>query len=142
MKIGELAKRTGCKVVTIRYYEKEGLLGEPERSGANYRLYTAEDLERLEFIMHCRKHDMKQEEIKKLLAFKDHPQKDCSWVGDLIDAHISNVDERIRSLEHLKIHLEQLRQRCLCGNNGAECGIMKSLNSKPDCCAECERCGF
>ena len=140
MKIGELAKKTGCKVVTIRYYEKEGLLSEPERSDANYRLYGKEDLERLEFIMHCRKHGMKPGEIRKLLAFRDRPRKDCSWVGDLIDAHIADVDEQIRSLEHLKYHLEQLRQRCLCGDDGGNCGILQSLGDHDACCAGCERC--
>ncbi len=40
MKIGELAKRTGCPVETIRYYEREGLLPEPARSEGNYRQYT------------------------------------------------------------------------------------------------------
>lgn len=142
MRIGELSKKTGCKVVTIRYYEKEGLLTEPERTDANYRLYGKEDLERLEFIMHCRKHDMKLGEIRKLLAFRDRPQKDCSWVGDLIDSHIQGVDEQIRSLEHLKFHLEQLRQRCSCVDDGENCGIMQSLGSHEDCCAACERCAI
>lgn len=42
IRIGELAQRTGCEVVTIRYYEKEGLLPEPARSSGNYRLYGEE----------------------------------------------------------------------------------------------------
>lgn len=139
MKIGELSKKTGCKVVTIRYYEKEGLLGEPERTEGNYRLYGREDLERLEFIMHCRRHDMKLGEIKKLLAFRDSPQRDCTWVTGLIDAHIGNVDEQIRSLEHLKSHLEHLRRRCAGGHSGEACGIMQSLDSHA-CCESCETC--
>ena len=47
VKIGELAKMTGCQVVTIRYYEKEGLLKRPERTERNYRLYGEEDMARL-----------------------------------------------------------------------------------------------
>ena len=140
MKIGELAKRTGCKVVTIRYYEKEGLLGEPERTEGNYRLYGKEDLERLEFIMHCRRHGMKLDEIRKLLAFRDRPQRDCTWVTELIDAHIINVDEQIKSLEHLKWHLENLRHNCAGGHSGEECGIMQSLDGRGSCCDSCARC--
>jgi len=140
MKIGELSKKTGCKVVTVRFYEKEGLLGEPERSDGNYRLYGKEDLERLEFIMHCRKHDMKLDEIRKLLAFRDQPQHDCTWVTRLIDDHIVNVEEQIRSLEHLKRHLERLRTRCEGGHSGDSCGIMQSLDSVDACCASCARC--
>ncbi|MBQ4326363.1 MAG: MerR family DNA-binding transcriptional regulator, partial [Mailhella sp.] len=47
MKIGDLAKATGTQVVTIRYYEKEGLLRQPERTGSGYRLYSEDDVERL-----------------------------------------------------------------------------------------------
>ncbi|MDR2055378.1 MAG: Cd(II)/Pb(II)-responsive transcriptional regulator [Desulfovibrio sp.] len=140
MKIGGLAKKTGCKVVTIRYYEKEGLLPEPERTEGNYRLYGKNDLERLQFIMHCRKHGLKPVEIKKLLAFKDHPQGDCTWVSELISAHIKNIDAQIDSLEHLKQHLNQLRQCCAGGHSGDRCGIMHSLNSLGQCCASCARC--
>lgn len=137
MKIGELAKKTGCKVVTIRYYEKEGLLREPERTEGNYRLYGKEDLERLEFIMRCRRHGMKLDEIRKLSAFQDQPQRDCTWVTELVDSHIKNVDEQIASLEHLKKHLEQLRHRCAGGRNGDLCGILRSLNGPSTVCASC-----
>ncbi|MDL2209393.1 Cd(II)/Pb(II)-responsive transcriptional regulator [Desulfovibrio sp. OttesenSCG-928-O18] len=140
MKIGELARKTGCKVVTIRYYEKEGLLTDPERTEGNYRLYGKEDLERLEFIMHCRKHGMKLGEIRKLLAFRDRPQQDCTWVSELVDSHIQNVDEQIRSLEHLKYHLERLRHSCSGGHSGESCGIMQSLESHGACCEACPRC--
>lgn len=140
MKIGELARKTGCKVVTIRYYEKEGLLAAPERSDSNYRLYNKDDVERLEFIMHCRKHDMNLEAIRKLLAFRDHPQRDCTWVSELVAAHIEDVNRQIASLEHLKIHLEELRCRCAGGHSGDSCGIMQSLDSRSLCCETCERC--
>ena len=62
LKIGELAKQTGCLVETIRYYEREGLLLEPPRSEGNYRLYTDIHSERLQFIRHCRSLDMTLEE--------------------------------------------------------------------------------
>ena len=141
MKIGELAKRTGCKVVTVRYYEKEGLLAEPDRTQSNYRVYGKEDLERLEFIMHCRGHGMRLDAIRKLLAFRDQPQRDCTWVSDLVGAHIKNVEAQIASLEHLKGHLEQLRRRCAGGHSGERCGIMYSLDHPETCCAGCVRCG-
>jgi Cd(II)/Pb(II)-responsive transcriptional regulator len=140
MKIGELSKKTGCKVVTIRYYEKERLLAEPERTDGNYRLYSGDDLDRLEFIMHCRKHGMKLDAIKKLLAFRDRPQRDCTWVSELIDSHLAGVEEQIRSLEHLKEHLEKLRRRCAGGHSGDDCGIMRSLEKRASCCEGCGKC--
>ena len=133
MRIGALAKETGCKVVTIRYYEQEGLLAEPERSDSNYRLYGHEDVERLKFIRHCRKHDMKLDEIRRLLAYRDNPEHDCVWVSDLLDEHITNVDAQIHSLEQLKHYLQELRQRCSGGKSGDSCAIMQGLSDPAVC---------
>lgn len=136
MKIGELAKRTGCRVVTIRYYEKEGLLPAPERSDGNYRIYGQDALERLEFIMHCRKHGIMLPDVKKLLDFRDQPQGDCTWVTELLNGHIGDLELQIESLEDLKSHLEQLRSRCAGGQDGDACGIMQSLEHRELCCEQ------
>lgn len=138
MKIGEAARQAGCKVVTIRYYEQERLLPAPERSGGNYRLYSEEDIERLKFIRHCRKHDMRLDEIRKLLAYRDAPDQDCVWVSELLDAHVSNVDAQIESLLHLKSYLQDLRKRCSGGGSAATCGIMQGLNDIESCGCEQE----
>ena len=132
LKIGELAKATGCRVVTIRYYEKEGLLPRPERTGANYRLYGEEDVERLHFIRRCRLHGMNLTEIRDLLAFKDNPSVSCAWINELVEKHLADVEEQIASLEHLKTHLEALRQSCK-GDRGEGCGIIHSLDHGAPC---------
>ena len=108
VKIGELAKMTGCQVVTIRYYEKEGLLKRPERTERNYRLYGDEDIARLRFIRHCRRHGMSLDEIRTLLVYSDHPTGSCDWINRLIRTHIEAVEQQIRDLEHLRAHLESL----------------------------------
>jgi Cd(II)/Pb(II)-responsive transcriptional regulator len=135
MKIGELSKETGCKVVTIRYYEKERLLASPQRSAGNYRVYGKEDLARLDFIIHCRKHGIKLDEIKKLLLFRDKPQSDCTWVVELINTHIKDISSQMRSLKNLRQQLEQLRNRCAGGHNGESCGIMQELDEQKTVCA-------
>lgn len=132
VKIGELAKMTNCQVVTIRYYEKEGLLPEPDRTDANYRLYGDEAIERLHFIRHCRHHGMKLSDIRDLLTFKDNPRADCGWVNSMIEGHLAEVDEQISSLLHLKKHLENLLETCS-GDNQNGCGILKSLSSAESC---------
>lgn len=71
IRIGALAKRSGCEVVTIRYYEKEGLMPKPARSGGNFRLYGDVHIERLQFIRHCRSLDMTLSEIRALLGLRD-----------------------------------------------------------------------
>lgn len=132
VKIGKLAKMTGCEVVTIRYYEKEGLLKEPERTEGNYRVYGEDAQERLRFIRHCRQHGMKLSEIRELLAFSDNPTVSCDWVNNLIKQHIESVEKQINDLTHLKKHLESLYHKCD-GGKKSDCGIIKSLIDGENC---------
>lgn len=125
--IGKLAKRTGSKVETIRYYEKEGLLPEPARSSSNYRLYGEQHLERLQFILHCRSLDMTLEEVRTLLQYRDHPDKECGSVNKLLDEHIAAVETRMNELKQLKQHLITLRQKCVKEASSKSCGILNTL---------------
>jgi Cd(II)/Pb(II)-responsive transcriptional regulator len=129
LKIGELAKRTGSLVETIRYYEREGLLPEPARSEGNYRVYSAADLERLQFIRHCRSLDMTLEEIRDLLRFRDAPDENCGEVNALLDEHIEHVTKRIKELKLLQKNLRGLRNRCQEEQATKDCGILQSLAS-------------
>lgn len=133
MKIGELSKKTGCKVVTIRYYEKEGLLKTPERTEGNYRVYSKKDMDRLEFIIHCRRHGMVLDEIKELLVFRDHPHTDCTWVTHLLRKHIRETEEKIASLKRLKKSLQEMDDQCEGGLDGTSCPIMKHLSNGHKC---------
>lgn len=133
VKIGELAEKTDCRVVTIRYYEKAGLLAEPTRSRGGYRLYTEKDVERLKFIRHCRFHGIALEEIKALLKLRETPDRDCSEVNELVDRQISQVDEQIASLKRLKAQLVRLRKKCPYGGSVSACGILKGLTDREIC---------
>lgn len=70
MKIGELAEKAHCLAVTIRYYEKMGLLPNDKRSASNHRIYDEEDGERLRFIMHCRNHKIPLQHFMRLLDIR------------------------------------------------------------------------
>jgi len=124
---------TGCRVVTIRYYEKEGLLNKPPRSAGGYRLYTMDDVERLRFILHCRSHGMGLSEIKVLLKLRENPDHDCSLVGEMVDKHIDQVERQIESLKHLKNQLIRLRKKCSHSGQVGSCGIMRGLTDKAEC---------
>lgn len=113
MKIGELAQATRSTVETVRYYEKEGLLPEPQRTERNYRFYGTEHVERLRFIRNCRVLDMTHQEIRTLLQAMDQPAAGCGSVNTLIDAHIQHVEVRIHELLGLQAQLMALRQRCV-----------------------------
>jgi Cd(II)/Pb(II)-responsive transcriptional regulator len=131
VKIGELARMAGCQTVTIRYYEKEGLLPAPERSGGNYRLYDETQAERLRFIRHCRVHGMSLGEIRSLLAYQENPVADCGWISALVQRRIEAVDRQIEELKGLRDRLERLGRTCSGGAGG--CGILKSLGASDGC---------
>jgi len=128
MRIGELAQVALCTVETIRYYEKEGLLGTPARTAGNFRVYGPEHVERLRFIRNCRALDMSHAEIRTLLGLADRAEQGCGAVNDVFDQHIAHVNERIRELTQLKRQLAGLRQRCRSEQGVLQsCGILKGL---------------
>ena len=127
MKIGELADTARTRAETIRYYEREGLLPEAARTGANYRVYEASHVERLAFIRHCRSLDMTLDEIRTLLHFKDAPTENCVEVNGLLDDHIGHVVERLRELKALEKELRRLREQCAGSRATADCGILSGL---------------
>ncbi len=128
LKIGELAKRTGCPVETIRFYEQDGLLPEPARSQGNYRLYAEAHVERLQFIRHCRSLDMTLDEVRSLLRFRDAPEESCRNVDALLEKHIEQVDRRIAELQDLQGQLKALRSQCQSGHAVKDCGILQGLS--------------
>jgi len=127
MHIGELASRADCRVETIRYYEKAGLLPKPNRTGGNYRLYGREHAERLRFIRHCRSLDMTLEEIRALLKFRDAPTENCGAVNALLDEHIEHVANRISELQKLERQLKSLRKLCASIRPAKHCKILHEL---------------
>jgi len=129
IRIGDLAKRSGCEVVTIRYYEKEGLLPKPARSGGNFRLYGEAHIERLQFIRHCRSLDMTLSEIRALLGLRDNPMQDCGEVNTLLEAQIQQVEMRVSALLQLKRHLVDLREKCSGSRSVEACGILQGLGN-------------
>src|SRR5689334_2051768 len=110
MKIGELAKAARCTPETIRFYEKEGLMPDAERTDSNYRNYTDVHVERLRFIRNCRALDMAHDEIRALLRLTDTPADPCDSINSLLDEHIGHVDARLAELTQLRDQLTELRR--------------------------------
>src|ERR1043166_7349284 len=133
MTIGELARRTGGGIETIRYYEHEGLLPKPGRTSGNFRRYGQEYVELLSFIRHCRSLDMALNEIRILLRFRSAPDKNCGEVDALLETHIGHVKERIAELRSLEGQLKALRDKCSSGGLAEHCGILKGLRGASNC---------
>jgi Cd(II)/Pb(II)-responsive transcriptional regulator len=126
MKIGELATQAGCDVQTVRFYEREGLLEEPEREASGYRRYAERHLKRLQFIRHCRSLDIPLPEIRDLLNFAAAPEQSCAHVDALLDEHINRVQLRLKALRTLEKQLVALRARCD-GDSSHSCAILESF---------------
>ena len=126
MKIGELAARGGCDVQTVRFYEREGLLDEPERETSGYRRYADRHLQRLQFIRHCRSLDIPLPEVRELLKFAAQPEQSCAHVDALLDEHIERVRQRVAALRTLQKQLLALRGRCD-GDPSHSCAILESF---------------
>jgi len=128
MKIGELAARAGCDVQTVRFYEREGLLEEPQREASGYRRYDGRHLSRLNFIRHCRSLDISLAEVRQLLDFAAQPDQACAQVDELLDGHIALVRQRVQALEALEKQLVALRKTCD-GDGSHSCGILESFTT-------------
>jgi Cd(II)/Pb(II)-responsive transcriptional regulator len=127
MRIGELARHTGCDVETIRFYEREALLEKPARDPNGYRRYDDTHLTQLGFIRHCRSLDIALSDIRTLLAFNADPSLACGEINDLIDRQIAGVHGRIESLRRLEGQLQALRGACGLDVPSAKCGIIEDL---------------
>lgn len=127
MRIGELAKMTGCLPETIRFYEQKGLLPPPNRSQANYRQYDAVHAERLHFIRRCRALGMALNDVETLLGYQDQPDRSCGGVNALVDHQLAEIDRQMAELAKLRAELSTLRARCDAARPAGECAILREL---------------
>lgn len=110
LQIGELSEQTGVPSKTIRYYEEIGLLPKPQRAENGYRVYSQDDVDRLQFIRRARALDFSLDEIAEILAFQERNEPPCSHVMDLICHQIDAIENRIRDLERIRDELKALHE--------------------------------
>ncbi len=123
--IGELGKRTGVNIETIRYYEKIGLLTDPRRTATGYREYGEDHVRRLRFIRRGRDLGFNIDAIRALLRLAEHPDHPCADADQLASQHLAEVEQRIADLVRLR---NGLREVVNCqGHSIAECRIMDAL---------------
>lgn len=124
--IGELSRRTGVKVPTIRFYEQRGLLREPSRTGGNQRRYGGDALRRLAFIARSRELGFTMEAIEELLALSDVPDRPHASVHDVAVAQLADVRDRLASLRRLEDELTHLADLCD-GRGSGPCRILDAI---------------
>lgn len=135
MTIGRIAKATGCKVPTIRYYEKIGLLPKPVRTEGNQRRYGAQHVTRLGFIRHGRELGFPLEAIRDLLEMADDPERSCDRANEIAGRHLAEVERRIESLTALKGELERMIDQCA-GGLIRDCRVIEVLADHSQCQTE------
>ncbi len=102
MNISELAKATQTTTDTIRYYEKQGLLGAPLRKDNGYRFYQSEDIRRVEFIRRAQTLGFSLREIKEVTPELLHGKLNRTDLEVLLKNKINQIDEKIESLNQLR----------------------------------------
>ena len=130
--IGQLAKEAGVGVETIRFYERQGLLAEPERRPSGYRQYPRDVVRRVRFIRHAKELGFTLKEIQELLELRVDPQSSCADVRKRAGDKIADIDERIESLGRMKAALERLARKCRGRGPTSECPILEELDRHED----------
>ncbi len=125
--IGDLARRTGTKVETIRYYERIGLLPKPGRTGGNYRSYENEHLELLSFIRRARDLGFSVDQVRDLLGLANQRDRSCEAVDAIARHHLAEIERKIKDLNALRDELADLIGSCHRGTV-AGCRIIETLD--------------
>jgi Cu(I)-responsive transcriptional regulator len=128
--IGELARLTGTKVETIRYYESVDLLPVAARTSGNYRVYGRAHLERLNFIRRGRGLGFSLDEVRELLRLSDDREQSCAEVDRIARLHLAEIERKLSDLKALRAELRQLIEQCRHGTI-AECRIIEALAPLP-----------
>lgn len=132
LSIGTLAKRTGTKVQTVRYYEQIGLLPEPGRTEGGQRRYRDSDLDRLAFIRHARQLGFTLDAIRELLDLSDNPGRSCADVDRIAHRQLKEVEVRIARLEALRKELKRMLEECS-RDTVADCRVLEVLRDHAAC---------
>ena len=124
---GEIAKLCGVNKETLRYYERIGLIPEPRRTEAGYRMYPEDTVNRILFIKRMQELDFTLNEIDKLLCVVDRDDVRCADMYDFVNQKIEAVQAKIQDLIKLEKVLQDLKARCPDERAIHECPIIETL---------------
>ena len=124
--IGQLARASGVRVETVRYYEQSSLMPDPPRSVGGHRIYTEDHLQRLVFIRRCRQLGLSMEEVRNLLELVDGGTYTCGEIRALTLEHAEGIRHKIEDLRRLEKTLAQIASKCE-GGSVPECPIIEAL---------------
>jgi MerR family copper efflux transcriptional regulator len=129
MKIGEVAKQSEVGIETIRYYEREGLLAEPQRKPSGYRQYDQSVIARLRFIRRAKELGFTLAEIKELLGLWFEANTRCEHIRQRAGQKITDIEDKIRSLQKMKRSLKKVISECESGASIGDCPLLEGIDN-------------
>ena len=129
LRIGQLAEQAQVKVETVRFYERRGLIAEPERTPAGYRQYSVDTVRRIRFIKRAQDLGFSLTEITGLLELRAHSPRACGTVERKARDKIALVETKIRELMRIKKALATLAANCAKQAPSGECPILEALET-------------
>lgn len=138
--IGSLAKKTGTKVQTIRYYEQIGLMPERGRTEGGQRRYGEAELDRLSFVRHARQLGFSLDAIRELLDLSDHPSRSCEEADAIARRQLKQVEQRMARLKALRTELKRMVHECS-GGRTADCRVLEVLRDHSECLTAHDKIG-
>jgi MerR family mercuric resistance operon transcriptional regulator len=124
--IGELARRAGCNIETIRYYERIGLLPAPPRRG-RYRSYEGGHVAMLSFVRRSRELGFTLQEVRTLLSLASGGHESCAEARAIAAGHLREVRARLADLRRMERVLAGAVAACDAGDN-AGCPLIDTLS--------------
>ncbi|HEY0627557.1 MAG TPA: helix-turn-helix domain-containing protein [Allosphingosinicella sp.] len=120
---GELARRTGVNIETIRYFENIGALAKPERTEGGHRIYDEGHVRTLGFIRRARSLGFSPQEVRAILALGGPGKADCGEVRTIAEHHLEQVRAKLADLSELERLLTQTVEHCS-GDAAPDCAVM------------------
>ena len=127
MTSGELARAASVNVETLRFYEREGILPEPQRTGNGHRRYGDAALERLRLIKRAQSLGFSLPDITALLTAMEDPTAMCEDVCATVQVKIDHMDRLLRQLRSQRRRLVHLRDACPQTRPLSECPVVEEL---------------
>jgi Hg(II)-responsive transcriptional regulator len=131
MKIGELAQKAEVNIDTVRYYERQGLLPEPQRLRSGYRQYQLGDVSRLRFVRRAKALGFTLQEIRDLLELSSHREKDMAGMKTTAIEKLADVEEKLTELTRIRDGLKMLVDSCPGHGALEKCPILNALAEDP-----------
>ena len=124
--IGAFAKAAGVNVETIRFYQRKGLLLEPDRPIGGIRRYGPTDVDRVKFVKSAQRLGFNLDEVAQLLKLEDGTH--CHESADLAAARLADVRLRLADLQRMELALSQLVKACSSSQGKVTCPLIASLH--------------